>query len=87
MFLIRRAIPGIKATYKVQEWDGTRLEGTFYEQDLQPLTAPDDGLFRIEKILQRKGKLAKVRWQGKRFASGKGERIMGGFYVTLPSDP
>ena len=64
VFVIRRVVPGVVPTYKVQEWDGTPLEGTFYRQDLQPVTVPDDGLFRIEKVLQRKGNQVKVRWQG-----------------------
>ena len=64
VFVIRRAVPGVVPTYKVQEWDETPVEGTFYPQDLQPVTVPDDGLFRIEKILKRKGKQVKVRWQG-----------------------
>ena len=40
------------------------MEGTFYRQDLQQITVPDGRLFRIEKVLQRKGKQVKVRWQG-----------------------
>ena len=64
MFVIRWVVPGVVPTYKVQEWDGTPVEGTFYRQDLQPVTVPDDGLFRIGKVLQRKGNQVKVRWQG-----------------------
>ena len=63
-FVIRRVVPGVVSTYKVQEWDGIPVEGTFYRQDLQPVTVPDDGLFRTEKVLQRKGEQVKVRWQG-----------------------
>ena len=39
-------------TYKLEEWDGTPLEGCFYEKDVQKVTVPDDALFRVEKILQ-----------------------------------
>ena len=64
VFGILGVVRGEVPTYKVQEWDGTPVEGTFYRQDLQPVTVPDDGLFRIEKNLQRKEKQKKVRWQG-----------------------
>ena len=33
MFVIRRAVPGVIPTYKVQEWDGTPVGGKFYAQD------------------------------------------------------
>ena len=58
--IISCVVQGVVPTYKVQEWDGT-LEGTFYSQDLQSVTAPDDRLFHIEKALQCKGKHVKVR--------------------------
>ena len=64
VFVIRQVVPGVVPTYKVQEWDRTLVEGTFYRQDLQLVTVPDDGLFRIEKVLQRKVKQVKVPWQG-----------------------
>ena len=51
-------------TYKVDEWDGTRIKGTFYEQDLQKVTVEDDDLFRIDKIVKRKGDKVLVRWKG-----------------------
>ena len=40
--------------YKVVEWDGTPIEGTFYEQDLQKVQVDDHSLFRVDKVLQRK---------------------------------
>ena len=51
-------------TYEVEEWDGTLLEGTFYEQDLQKVNVKDDDLFRIEKIVKRKGDIVLVRRKG-----------------------
>ena len=56
----RRPIP----SYKVSEWDGTPIKGTFYEQDLQKVQADDDSLFRVEKILKRKKGQVLVRWKG-----------------------
>ena len=51
-------------SYKVSEWDGTPIKGTFYEQDLQKVQADDDSLFRVEKILKRKKGQVLVRWKG-----------------------
>ena len=42
-------VPIPMTTYRVTEWDGTPVEGQFYEGDLQPMKVPDDALFRMEK--------------------------------------
>ena len=64
VFIVRRVVRGPVVTYHLEEWDGTPLEGSFYEQDVQKVTVPDDALFRVEKILQRRGHAVKVRWLG-----------------------
>ena len=46
---------GPVATYKLEEWDGTPLQGTFYKQDLPKVRVSDDDIFCIEKIVKRKG--------------------------------
>ena len=50
--------------YKVVEWDGTPIEGTFYEQDLQKVQVDDHSLFRVDKVLKRKKRQVLVRWKG-----------------------
>ena len=64
VFVVRRVHKGKVPTYKVNEWDGTQVKGTFYEQDLQKVTVEDDDLFRIEKVVKRKGDKVLVRWKG-----------------------
>lgn len=64
MFVVRTIHKGKEPTYKVEEWDGTPIQGTFYEQDLQKVTYSDDDIFRIEKIVKRKGDKVLVRWKG-----------------------
>ena len=44
--------------------DDTPLEGTFHSQDLQKVTVSDDDLYRLEKVLKRKGNKLLVRWKG-----------------------
>ena len=64
VFVIRRVRPGKVTTYKVEEWDGTAVEGTFYAQDLQKVTVEDHDLFRIDKIVKPKGDKVLVRCKG-----------------------
>jgi len=64
VFVVKRARRGKVPSYKIEEWDGTPVEGTFYAQDLQKVTLEDDDLFRIEKIVKRKGNKVLVRWKG-----------------------
>ena len=61
---MQRVVPGPVTTYRLTEWDGTPLEGQFYEEEVQPVFISDDALFRVEKIMQRRGTQVKVRWMG-----------------------
>ena len=64
VFVVARVMRGVVPTYKINEWDGTPLRGTFYAQDLPKVTVMDDDLFRVEKIIKRKGDKVLVRWKG-----------------------
>ena len=55
VFEVARVMRGVVPMYNISEWDGTPLNGTFYTQDLQNVTMMDDDLFRVEKIVKRKG--------------------------------
>ncbi|CAH3173600.1 unnamed protein product [Porites lobata] len=37
---------------------------TFYEEDVQKVVLPDEALFRVEKVLKRKGNQVFVAWKG-----------------------
>ena len=50
--------------HRLSEWDGTPIKGTFYEPDVQKVQVSDDWLFRVEKVLKRKGRSVLVRWKG-----------------------
>ena len=52
-------------TYRLSEWDGTPIKGTFYEPNVQKVQVSDDSLFRGEKVLKRKGRNVLVRWKGR----------------------
>ena len=64
VFVVARVMSGVVPTYKIKEWDGTPVEGTFYAEDLQKVNVNDDDLFRIEKIVKRKGDKVLVPWKG-----------------------
>ena len=64
MFVVRKLRPGQILVYKTEEWNGTPVKGTFYEQDLQKVVVGDNDLFRIEKIVKRKGNKVLVNWKG-----------------------
>ena len=48
-------------TYKITDYNGEEIQGSFYEPELQK-TSQD--VFRIEKILRRKGDKSLVKWIG-----------------------
>jgi len=49
-------------TYKIIKWDGTPVEGTFYEEDLQKVYVTE--VFRVEKVLKRRKNQLLVKWKG-----------------------
>ena len=48
-------------TYKITDYNGEEIKGSFYEQELQK-TSQDT--FRIEKVLKRQGDKSVVKWMG-----------------------
>ena len=64
VFRIQRVIQGPVLMYKVEEFGGTPVKGTFYAEDLQKVTVDDDMLWRVEKVLKRRRGQMLVRWKG-----------------------
>ena len=48
-------------TYKITDYNGEEIQGSFYEQQLQK-TSQDT--FRIEKVLKRQQDKSLVKWMG-----------------------
>ena len=48
-------------TYKIIDYNNDEIQGTFYEQELQKTRQE---IFRIEKIIRRKGDKSLVKWLG-----------------------
>ena len=51
-------------TYRLSKWDETPIKRTFYEPDVQKVQLSDNSLFRVNKVLKRKGWNVLVRWKG-----------------------
>ena len=52
--------------YKLQDWEGEAIEGTFYEQELQAVDVDSDTIFKVERVLRRRTRHGRrevlVRW-------------------------
>ena len=48
-------------TYKIKDLNGEQIKGTFYREELQKT---NQEVFRIEKIIRKKGDKAIVQWKG-----------------------
>ena len=51
----------IPVTYKITDCNEEKIQGSFYERELQK-TSQD--MFRIEKVLKRRGDKSLVKWMG-----------------------
>ena len=51
----------IPVTYKITDYNGEEIQGSFYEQELQK-TKQD--IFRIEKIIKQEGNKSLIKWLG-----------------------
>ena len=53
--------------YTIKDWNGEKVDGTFYQQELQKVNVDDNNLFKIEKILKRRRRNGRrqvfVKWQ------------------------
>ena len=68
VFSIIQRLPRSPPVYRIQEYDGTPIKGTFYEKELQKVTQKNTDLFRIERILKSRGrgktKEYLINWRG-----------------------
>ncbi|XP_065681585.1 uncharacterized protein LOC136095221 [Hydra vulgaris] len=48
-------------TYKITDYNGEEIQGTFYEQELQKTSQE---IFRIEKVIKKQGNKSFVKWYG-----------------------
>ena len=67
-FVISQKISRYPPVYKLKDYGGDTLQGTFYEQELQKVIVPKNKEFKIEKVIDRKRAGSKnllyVKWLG-----------------------
>ncbi|KAK3746735.1 hypothetical protein QZH41_010293 [Actinostola sp. cb2023] len=54
VFVIASQMQGTPSRYKLNEWDGDPIKGSFYEQELQRVTVRPEDSFRVETIVKRR---------------------------------
>ncbi|KAK3755141.1 hypothetical protein QZH41_020561 [Actinostola sp. cb2023] len=68
VFVIASQMRGTPPRYKLNEWDGDPIKGSFYEQELQRVTVRPEDSFRVEAIVKRRRRAGKsevlVQWKG-----------------------
>ena len=61
IFTISKIQLTIPVTYKITDYNGEEIQGSFYEQELQKTRQE---IFRIEKIITQQGNKSIVKWLG-----------------------
>ena len=61
IFTVSKQIPCDPPVYKLKDYDGEELKGTFYEKELQKVIKPDD-VYEVEKILKKRGRGRNVQY-------------------------
>ena len=67
IFTVSKMLPRNPPVYKLKDYDGEELKGTFYDKELQKVIKHDD-VYEVEKILKKRGKGKNlqylVKWSG-----------------------
>ena len=61
VFKISKIQLTISVIYKITDYNGEEIQGSFYDQELQKTS---QSTFRIEKVLKRQGVKSRVKWIG-----------------------
>ena len=61
IFIISKIKNTVPWTYVINDLNGEKITGSFYEKELQKTNQKE---FRIEKVLKRKGDKLYVKWKG-----------------------
>ena len=68
VFKIDKVVPSYPPRYKIIDLNGSSVQGSFYEQEMQRVELPADGYYKVEKILKtrKRGRQKQflIRWVG-----------------------
>ena len=61
VFVVDKIKNTVTWTYEINDLNGQKVVGTFYEKELQKANQKE---FRIEKVIKQKGDKLYVKWKG-----------------------
>ena len=61
IFFVSKQLPRDPPVYKLKDYDGEELKGTFYDKELQKVVKNDD-VYEVEKILKKRRRGSKVEY-------------------------
>ena len=61
IFTISKQVRRDPPVYKLKDYDGEELKGTFYDKELQKIMKEDD-VYEIEKVLKKRGRGKNVQY-------------------------
>ena len=61
IFTVSQQVPCNPPVYKLKDYDGEELKGTFYEKELQKVVKSED-VYEVEKILKKRGRGRNVQY-------------------------
>ena len=68
MFYIKKILKTRPVRFKLVDWLGEDLTGSFYREELQKVTKPASNIFHVEKILRKRTRRGKreylIKWKG-----------------------
>lgn len=69
IFTVSARLPRRPPVYRIKDWDGEVIHGTFYETEIQRVDKHDKDVYRVERVLRRRrkqdGKMEYfVKWTG-----------------------
>ena len=62
VFEIAERIKRTPPVYRIKDFGGEMVEGTFYEAELQEVTKTDDDLYQVDKVLKRRKRNGKTEY-------------------------
>lgn len=63
-FIVYQRLRRHPPVYRLKDLSGEKLEGSFYEQELQRVDVPEDRVYAIEKVIRKNRGKALVKWRG-----------------------
>ncbi|XP_066573823.1 uncharacterized protein LOC136763608 [Amia ocellicauda] len=57
IFIVKECVPGLRPIYKLKDYAGDDIKGQFYTEELQKINTNGDRVYRIQNILNSRGRV------------------------------